>query len=98
MLKYKITNIFVKKIKKQGVKLVKTGELKAVHDDDLVQFLKSIEEYDNVMNGEAKCVFCDEKITLENIQSIFPLNGQIKYCCNSNECYRLLMEGSYGNA
>ncbi|QNO14912.1 hypothetical protein HYG86_09070 [Alkalicella caledoniensis] len=73
---------------------MKRGEIKAVHDDDLVNFLQSLGEYDKVIAGTMKCQFCGEIITLDNIQSVFPLDGEVAYCCNSTKCYKLLIEGS----
>ena len=75
---------------------VRSGEIKAVHYDDLVEFLKSLEEYERVVSGEVNCFFCGGTITLDNIQSVFPLNGTVQYCCNNQLCYSNLIEG--GNA
>lgn len=91
MVEYNNNNIILHKIKKQGVKTVDNGKITAVHDDDLVDFLKSIEEYDKIINGLAVCSFCGKVMTLDNIQSIFPLDNEVKYCCNAKECARLLI-------
>lgn len=80
------------------VNLLNKGEIKAVHYDNLVEFLKSIEEYERVINGEAKCYFCGGLITLDNLQSVFPLDGDVKYCCNCQACYGKLIEGGKVNA
>lgn len=91
MVKYSVSNIILEKIRKQGVKTMDNGRITAVHDDDLVTFLKSIEEYDKVINGSVTCTFCGKVITLDNIQSIFPLDNDVKYCCNDEECAKLLI-------
>lgn len=75
-----------------GVTLMKQGEIKAVHDSDLINFLKSIDEYERIISGKAKCYFCEEIINLDNIMSIFPLNNEINYCCKKDNCYIKLME------
>lgn len=97
MIKCNIANLVINKMRKQGVEIVKKGEMQVVHNDDLVEFLKSIEEYDKVINGQARCQFCGKIITLDNIRSIFPLDGEIAYCCDSKECYGLLIEGCNGD-
>lgn len=59
----------------------------AVYEDDLVEFLRSIDEYERLMNKKAKCYFCDKTITIKNIQTIFPLNKDVSYCCNNPLCF-----------
>lgn len=93
MSKYRLNKKILCEMKIQGVKLMDNGEINAVHDDDIVLFLQSIEEYDKVIKGQILCVFCERVITLKNIQSIFPLDGEVKYCCNDENCYHLLNEG-----
>lgn len=94
MLKYKIKNIKVEKLRKQGVALVKKGEIKAVHDDDLEGLLKSLDVYDDVIQGKAKCYFCGNTITMENLECVFPIERSIQFCCSRKECYSQLLEGS----
>lgn len=94
MVIYKIANTIKNLFKNTwgGVNLMKNGQIQAVHQDNLVEFLKSIEEYDRVINGQAKCYFCGNTVTIDNIQSIFPLNGEINYCCNDEKCYTTLID------
>ncbi|CCZ82242.1 hypothetical protein [Odoribacter laneus] len=60
--------------------------IKAVHDDKFVQFLKSLEVYDFVIEGKAKCKFCGEVTTLDNIYTVFTESGTIKFACDSPAC------------
>lgn len=78
----------------KGVNLMRKGAIQAVHYDNLIEFLESIEEYERVVSGHAKCYFCNSTITLDNIQSIFPLDNEVKYCCNDESCYSKLVGGS----
>ena len=59
---------------------------KALFDDDVIDFLKSIDEYDNVLKGKCKCMFCEQIISIENISQIIPSGNIVKYVCNQNEC------------
>lgn len=58
----------------------------AVHDDDLEEFLNSIRLWGKFRTGQLKCTFCNETITRENLHSIFPDSGDIKFSCNNPEC------------
>lgn len=94
MVRYGIRDILIEKMRKQGVKLVKKGEIKAVHDDDLIQLLASLEVYEDVKQGNAKCHFCSGIITMENIECVFPLDNEVKFCCNKKDCNNMLLKGS----
>jgi len=84
--------MFNKLIRNLEAYLMKNGEIKAVHDKDLVIYLQSLGEYEKVISGNAKCFFCNSTITLDNIQSIFPQEKNINYCCLNNRCYNMLLE------
>lgn len=70
---------------------MKDDQLKAVHDDDLASLLKSLGNYDRVCKGQCNCYFCNNIITMENIGSIFPLQGEILFSCDSASCLRKLV-------
>jgi len=78
------------KILSRGPKIMKSGKIKAVHDDDLVQLLKSIGEYNIINSGRAKCHFCDLIINFENISAVFPFEKKVAYCCSNPKCYQSL--------
>ncbi|PIV95975.1 MAG: hypothetical protein COZ16_04875 [Flavobacteriaceae bacterium CG_4_10_14_3_um_filter_31_253] len=67
-------------------------ELRAVHNDELIELLDRLELLDKLKNGELKCKFTDTIITLENLHSIFPESGSIKLVCNSPEAIKNLSE------
>jgi len=58
----------------------------AVHDDDLEEFLNSIKLLGKFRSGQIKCSLCNETITRENLYSIYPDSGVIKFSCNRPEC------------
>ena len=67
-------------------------KIKAVHDSDLLNLLKSLGIYSKFLAGKCKCKFCENQITFENLHSIFPEGGDIKFTCDRPECIRSLME------
>jgi hypothetical protein len=58
----------------------------AVHDDDLDEFLNNINLLGKFKSGQIKCFLCKGTITKENLYSIFPDSGDIKFSCNKPEC------------
>jgi hypothetical protein len=83
--------------KKGGFCLMKSNELLAVHDDDLVTLLKSLEKYDDVVSGKCACIFCQQAIKLSNIGSIIPLEGKVVFSCNDDSCLNNLVRGGGSN-
>lgn len=74
-----------------GADIVKNNQIKAVHDDDLSQLLKSLNVYDGVIEGEYRCLFCDNLITLDNIDSIVPHEGKVQFTCDEFKCHMKLI-------
>lgn len=60
--------------------------IKAIHDDQLENFLRNIGLLDDVISGKCKCKFCGETVTLENIYTVFPESGQVKFSCSKVKC------------
>lgn len=75
-----------------GAKLVMNNTLKAVHDEDLIQLLKSLDVWENVKTGQCRCFYCDRVITQENIGAILPVEQKIQFICDEAECYRKMIE------
>jgi len=66
---------------------MKKKKLPAVFQEDLVALLKSLNEYEQVIEGKRFCEICSTPIYFENIQMIIPgKNNEISYICNSIEC------------
>ena len=68
------------------------AKLNAVHDDDLIALLKSLNLLEKIKKGEVKCKFTKEVITLDNLHSIFPEEGTIKVVCDTPEAIKSLSE------
>jgi hypothetical protein len=64
--------------------------LKAVYEDDLVGYLRSIGIYDAVMRGEYLCKFCGNSITIENLEVIIPAASGIQIVCSNKNCINQL--------
>lgn len=69
----------------------------AVHDEDLEKILEGLGVLNKFKHGELKCKFCNNTITFNNLHSLFPQSGAIKFVCDDSECVRelsrLLREG-----
>lgn len=80
-------------MKKNGSwpKIMLDNTIKAVHDDDLVSLLKSLDVYDAIISRELKCCYCGINICLDNILAILPIADKIEICCDKPECRMILM-------
>ena len=65
--------------------------LKAVHDDDLNELLRSLNIYNEFVHEKMKCAFCGDLVTYDNLHSLFPESGSIKLCCNKPQCVNSLV-------
>ena len=70
----------------------KPEKIHAIHDDDLENFLNSLGLLNSINNGDLKCKFCNEIITLNSLHSIFPDSGELKLVCNKNQCIQEFLE------
>ena len=72
-------------------------KVRAVHDEDLEKILEGLGVLNKLKYGELRCKFCNNTITFNNLHSIFPQSGAIKFVCDSSDCVRelagLLREG-----
>lgn len=67
---------------------MKKKKIKAIHDTDLVQVLKDLGVYNDILSNKKKCTFCRCVIDLNNLQGLFPASGDIKFICSEKECLR----------
>ena len=68
------------------------AKLNAIHDYDLEALLIKLNLLDKIKNGELKCKFTQEVITLDNLHSIFPEEGTIKLVSDNPEAIKSLSE------
>ena len=74
-----------------GVDIVKDNQMKVVHDDDLCNLLRSLDVYEDVINGRYKCLFCGNTITIDNIDSIVPYEKTVQFTCDESSCHIRLL-------
>jgi hypothetical protein len=65
--------------------------LRAVHDDDLEGLLKGLGVYNDFVHRKLKCAFCKDPVTLDNLHSLFPDSGAIKFSCDKPQCVNRLL-------
>lgn len=78
-------------IKYTEAKIMKNNKMKAVHDNDLESLLRSLNVYEDVISGKFSCLFCNNLITLNNIDSIVPFKGSVQFTCDKQECHSKLI-------
>lgn len=62
-------------------------KVKAVNSDDMMDLLKSLNVYDDVINGLYKCSFCCKDISINNIGAIFPSENKVAFSCDDENCH-----------
>lgn len=60
--------------------------IKAVHDDELIDFLQGINMYQPIQEGKCKCKYCAKVITIQNVTAVFPESKVIKFICDDLQC------------
>lgn len=68
------------------------SNLNAVYDENLEELLSKLNLLDKIKDGQIRCKFTKEIITLENLHSIFPEENTIKIVCDSPEAIKLLSQ------
>ena len=88
-----LVKLFRQFIKEEGERLkMNKVEVNAVFGEDIIPFLKSIEMYYPIVNGEVLCAECASQVTLQNFLSVYVDNGEIKVCCDDLRCYNSMIE------
>jgi len=67
--------------------------IRAVHEQDIGELLKSLGLSDLMTKGELRCGICGSTVNLDNLLCIYPSKDEVKVCCKNPECYeRVLRE------
>jgi len=67
-------------------------DLHVIHNDQLIELIEKLGFLEELKAGKIKCKFTGTIITFENLHSIFPESGSIKFVCDSPEAIKLLSE------
>ena len=82
-------NLFIVKLKKylhSFFSNFKKTKVKAVHDSDLLEVLKSLGVLEKVQENRATCSFCKEIVNLDNLAAVFKDGSEVKFICSKPEC------------
>jgi len=60
--------------------------LRAVHDDDLVEFLDRVGILEDLKAGRVSCRYCQELLDLESLEAVYPEQGQVRAVCSEPSC------------
>jgi hypothetical protein len=66
-------------------------ELHAVHDDDVVEYLRHLGLLQKITDGKFKCSRCGGLIDLDNFGGLYSENKEIKIVCEKLECMTRLL-------
>jgi len=61
-------------------------KIKAINDQDLIPYFKSLGIYEDFESGKFKCKFCGVKINLDTFQALIPQEGKIDFICKNMKC------------
>lgn len=65
--------------------------IKTILSNDIDKVLDKAKIKDLFYNGELKCKFCGETITVDNIYSFLPESGALSLVCCKEECISALL-------
>ena len=66
---------------------MKKHTIRAIHEQDLGELLKSLGLLEFMSKGELTCGICGSVVNLDNLLCIYPSGQEIKVCCKNVECY-----------
>jgi hypothetical protein len=67
-------------------------KIHAVSSRDLDGLLQSLGLMEDLANGKLNCRCCGSKLSRENIGCIYPINKEIRLCCNTLDCLEKALE------
>lgn len=68
------------------------GLLNVIHDNKLENLLSNLEILKPIQDGNIKCKFCKEVVSIDVINGIFPESNVVKISCNRTQCVLELSE------
>ena len=67
------------------------GNLPAVHDDDLAEYLEKLGVGAKIARGKLACFSCEEPLAIETLAAVFPDSGSVKGVCSKPACVLALV-------
>jgi hypothetical protein len=58
----------------------------SIYEDDFINYLISLGILDNIDRGQYICKICNDKININNIGALIPINKQIEIICDKSLC------------
>ena len=55
-------------------------------DENVEIILRKLNIYDTIINGEAKCYICQDRIKLDNLGGILEIDGELALICDKPSC------------
>lgn len=69
--------------------------IKAILDEELINFLNSINVYGDILEGKVLCCNCKKPVNEKNIMLILPKgDNKYEFVCDNLTCYNLFIEGN----
>ncbi|MBA7677537.1 hypothetical protein ES703_85795 [subsurface metagenome] len=65
--------------------------IRAVHEQDLGELLKSLGLSELMTKGALRCSICGSIVNLDNLLCIYPSGDEVKVCCKNPECYEKVL-------
>ena len=65
-------------------------KINAVFDKDLEKVLRDLMLFDDLIQGKIRCVFCNQVITMDNLEYIFSKEDKIVIGCSDRNCKSML--------
>ena len=65
--------------------------IRAVHEQDLGELLKSLGLSELMTKGALRCSICGSIVNLDNLLCIYPSGDEVKVCCKNQECYESVL-------
>lgn len=73
---------------------MQNDSLKAIHDEDLLEWLDSIGYKDKIESKKVLCFCCSKHITFKNLLAIKYFENQYRFSCDAPFCYNSFVSGN----
>jgi len=60
--------------------------IRTIYHENVADFFESIGLYEELKQGELRCVVCDRVITLKSFRAVTRISNVLLFCCNKESC------------